>query len=141
MAEIVISTDKAKLDVAFIQGFLSQSYWAKGRTIEEVQTSIDHCLCFGIYKNGEQIGFARMLTDHSVLAYLMDVFIIEHERGNGYSKQLMEFIVNYPALQHVPNWKLLTLDAHGLYEQFGFAASKHPERLMERKVELNINNK
>ena len=67
-----ISTDKSKLDIPFIQNFLKDIYWSAGRTIDEVQTTIDASFCFGIYLNSEQIGFARVITDYVVFAYMMD---------------------------------------------------------------------
>jgi hypothetical protein len=72
---ITVSKDKSKLDVPFIQNFLKDIYWAAGRTMEEVQRTIDASVCFGIYLDGKQIGFARVITDYVVFAYLMDVFI------------------------------------------------------------------
>jgi len=98
---IEVSTDKTKLNVPFIQHFLKDIYWAAGRTIEEVQTTIDHSFCFGIYLDGEQIGFARVITDYVVFAYLMDVFIDENHRGKGYSSILIEAMMNEPQLQQV----------------------------------------
>jgi hypothetical protein len=77
---ITVSTDKTKLDVPFIQNFLKYIYWAAGRTIDEVQTTIDASVCFGIYLNDKQIGFARVITDYVVFAYVMDVFIAEEHR-------------------------------------------------------------
>ncbi len=131
---IQISTDKKKLDIDFIHQFLTRSYWAKGRTKEEVQTSIDHCLCFGVYLDSDQIGFARMLTDYVVFGYLMDVFIIEEHQGKGYSKQLMKAITKHPDLQQVKRWMLATYDAHGLYTQFGFKEIEHPSRWMSKLI-------
>ncbi|GAA4272982.1 GNAT family N-acetyltransferase [Aquimarina gracilis] len=131
---IQISTDKSILDVDFIHQFLTRSYWAKGRTREEVQTSIEHCLCFGVYLEGKQIGFARMLTDYVVFGYLMDVFIIEEQRGKGYSKQLMKAITEHSDLQHVKRWMLATHDAHGLYTQFGFKEIEYPSRWMSKLI-------
>jgi GNAT superfamily N-acetyltransferase len=89
MNDPLISDDKSKLDVELIHNFLTTSYWAKGRTIEEVKKSIEHSICFGVYKGGKQIGFARIVTDYTVIAYLMDVFILEEYRGNGFSKLLL----------------------------------------------------
>lgn len=129
---IEISTDKAKLQVELIHQFLTSTYWAKGRTLEEVQKTIDHCLCFGIYIDGKQIGFARVATDYTVFAYLMDVFVLPEFRGKGYSKQLMEAVHTEPKLQSCKVWMLKTADAHGLYKQFDYTQLKNPERLMER---------
>lgn len=126
-----VSTDKNRLNVPFIQNFLKDIYWAAGRTIEEVQTTIDHSFCFGIYLDGQQIGFARVITDYVVFAYLMDVFIDENHRGKGYSSILIQAMMDEPQLQQVKIWRLATSDAHFLYEKFGFKALAHPEKMME----------
>lgn len=132
MNHITITTDKSKLDIKFIHAFISNSYWAKGRTIETMQTCIDNSLCFGVYIEGKQIGFARVVTDYGHFAYILDLFIDAAHRGKGHSKQLMSFILEYPPLQNIKVWRLATRDAHGLYKQFGFDALAKPENLMER---------
>ena len=129
---ISISTDKTKLNVPFIQDFLKDIYWAAGRTIDEVQTTIDSSFCFGIYWNDVQIGFARVVTDYVVFAYLMDVFFAEEHRGNGYSSVLINAMMNEPVLKNIKIWRLATSDAHFLYEKFGFKALAHPEKMMEK---------
>lgn len=129
---IEISTDKSKLQVEVIHQFLTETYWAKGRTLQEVKTSIEHCLCFGVYLENEQIGFARIATDYVVFAYLMDVFILPDYRGNGYSKQLMKTINESPELKSCKIMMLKTSDAHNLYNQFGYTELKEPHKLMER---------
>jgi len=131
---ITISTDKSKLNVLFIQNFLKDIYWAAGRTMNEVQTTIDSSVCFGIYLNDVQIGFARVITDYVVFAYVMDVFITEEHRGNGYSSVLIDAMINEPALNEVKIWRLATSDAQFLYEKFGFKALAHPEKMMEKIV-------
>lgn len=129
---ISVSTDKTKLDVSFIQNFLKDIYWAAGRTIDEVQTTIDSSFCFGIYLDDVQIGFARVITDYVVFAYLMDVFIAEEHRGKGYSSILISAVMNEPVLRNIKIWRLATSDAHYLYEKFGFKALAHPEKMMEK---------
>lgn len=131
---VSVSTDKKKLNVPFIQDFLKDIYWAAGRTIEEVQTTIDSSVCFGIYLNDVQIGFARVITDYVVFAYLMNVFIAEEHRGKGYSSILISTMMNEPALKEVKIWRLATSDAHYLYEKFGFKALAHPEKMMEKVI-------
>ena len=131
---ITISTDKNKLDVPFIQKFLKNVYWAAGRTIQEVQTTIDHSFCFGIYLDEQQIGFARVITDYVVFAYLMDVFITEEHRGKGYSSILIENMMNEPKLKNIKIWRLATSDAHFLYRKFGFHELANPEKLMEKII-------
>lgn len=130
----LISTDKAKLDQAAIHSYLSkESYWAQNIPFEVVKKCIDNSLCFGVYDNGKQIGFARVLSDYSTFAYLADVYILTEYRKKGLSKWLMQFILSHPELQGLRRFSLATLDAHGLYEQFGFKKLETPDRYMEIK--------
>ncbi len=133
---ITVSTDKARLNVPFIQNFLKDIYWAAGRTMDEVQTTIDASFCFGIYLDEEQIGFARVVTDYVVFAYLMDVFIDSNYRGKGYSSILIDAMMKEPQLQQVKIWRLATSDAHFLYEKFGFTPLAHPEKMMEKVISI-----
>ena len=134
MDELIISDDKNKLDIELIHKFLTTSYWAEGRTLEEVKNSIEHSICFGVYKNDRQIGFARIVSDLTIIAYLMDVFILEEYRGNGYSKLLLKRIFDDVRFKGIKKWILATKDAHSLYACFGFEKLKNPDRLMEKVV-------
>ena len=130
--EFVISTDPNRLDVDMIHGFLTNCYWAKGIPRATVERSIEHALCFGIYDGrGAQVGFARVISDFATIAYLGDVFVLESHQGRGLSKWMMQRIMEHPALQGLRRWILLTRDAHGLYQQFGFTPLKSAERYME----------
>ena len=130
-----ISTDKSRLDLSAIHHYLSNiSYWAKGIRLEQVQKAIDNSLCFGVYYNNQQIGLTRVITDYVRMAYLADVFILEEHQGHGLGKQLIETIMNHPDLAGCSRWMLLTKDAHGLYQQYGFVEPSHPEWYMEKVV-------
>jgi len=131
--EYTISTDNQRLDLAIIHDFISnQSYWGRGRRIKTVQRSLDHSLNFGIFKNDQQVGFARVVTDFATFAWIADVFILEEHRGRGLAKWLMKSILSHPELQGFRRWVLATKDAHELYRQFGFQELRRPERWMER---------
>jgi GNAT superfamily N-acetyltransferase len=134
VGEYVISTDKSKLDLDVIHGYLRDCYWAKGIPRDIVARSIEHSLCFGIYLGQEQVGFSRVITDYATFMYLADVFVLESHRGKGLSVAMMDMIVNYPELQGIRTWTLLTKDAHGLYEKFDFQNHAEPKRFMIRKV-------
>lgn len=128
----VFSDDTNLVDVKEVHHYLStQSYWAKNIPLEFVQKSVANSLCFGIYKNQQQVGFARWVTDRATFAYLCDVYVKEDFRGLGLSKKLMALMLFHPDLQGLRRYQLATLDAHGLYEQFGFKALENPERQME----------
>jgi GNAT superfamily N-acetyltransferase len=129
--EFLVSTDRERLNLDVVHGFLTNCYWSKGIPREVVERSIEHSLCFGIYDRVEQVGFARVVSDFATVAYLGDVFVVESHRGRGLSKWLMECIMQHPALQNLRRWILLTRDAHGLYSRFGFAPVEAPERYME----------
>ncbi len=131
--DYVISTDRGQLDLPFIYNFLSQtSYWAQGRSLDQVRRSLDNSLNFGLFCGQQQIGFARVVTDYATFAWLADVFIIDDYRGRGLGKWLIEVITTHPQLQGFRRWVLATKDAHELYRQFGFSELKLPERWMER---------
>lgn len=132
LGEYTISTEPAKIDLAFVHGFLNRSYWAKNIPFEVVRRSIEKSLCFGLYDAKKQIGFARVITDSATFAYLCDVFVIEEYRGRGLSKWLMETIMTHPESQNLRRWMLATRDAHGLYGQFGFTPLDAPEAFMQR---------
>ena len=114
-----ISTNPALINIDVIYNYLSkESYWATNIPKEIVIKSIANSLCFGLFCEHQQIGFARLITDKATFAYLADVFILEEFRGKGLSKWLMEVIHAHPDLQGLRRWMLGTRDAHGLYEQF-----------------------
>jgi len=128
----VISTDPARLDLDVVHGFLTGSYWAEGIPREVVRRSIEHSLCFGLYQDHRQIGFARVITDRATFAYLGDVFVLEAFRGHGLARWLLEVIQSHPELQGLRRWVLLTRDAHALYRQVGWSSLAAPDRYMER---------
>lgn len=130
-----ISTEKAALDVELVHQYLSrQSYWAQNRELDKVQKTIDNSFCFGLYHGQSQIGFARVVTDFAVFAYLMDVFIIDEYKGKGLGKRLVQTILEHPRLQELHKWMLATKDAHAFYQQLGFRETAHPQWLMEKLV-------
>lgn len=126
-----ISADKSKLNISVIHQYLSQeAYWCLNIPLDIVQRSIENSACFGVYQGDNQVGFARVITDFATFGYLADVFILPEHRGLGLSKQLMTFIMAYLPLQGLRRIMLVTRDAHGLYEQFGFQPIDSPENTM-----------
>ncbi|CAN5280728.1 GNAT family N-acetyltransferase [soil metagenome] len=126
-----ISTDRQRLDVAAIHAYLTQSYWSPGVPRTVVERAIANSFCFGVYRDAEQVGFARVVTDKATFAYLADVFILAPHRGQGLSKWLMEVITGHEDLQGLRRFMLGTKDAHSLYAKFGFTALANPARMME----------
>jgi len=129
--EFEISTDPARLDLDVLHEYLSGSYWAQSIPRAVIEKSVRNSLCFGVYKGGDQIGFARVITDYATFAYLADVFILEQWRERGLSTWMMECVMGHPDLQGLRRWALVTRDAHGLYRKFGFTALQSPGRWME----------
>ena len=119
--KFLLSTNKTLLDVNSVHQYLSEeSYWAKGIPKEKVIKSIDNSFCMGIYEEGKQVAFARIITDYTAFAYLCDVYVVKEYQGMGLGKWLMESIHSIPDLQGLRRWMLATRDAHGLYKQFGW---------------------
>ncbi len=120
------------MDIETIHRYLSEeSYWAKGISKEIVEKSVANSFCFGVFYHDIQIGFAKVITDFTTIAYLGDVFILDKFRGLGLSKLLMETIMHHPELQGLRRWILLTADAHELYRKFGWNKINDPDRWME----------
>ncbi|MEC0242225.1 GNAT family N-acetyltransferase [Paenibacillus dokdonensis] len=128
--EIWISDRKELLQMDRIIAFLNGSYWAKNRPAELIRTSIDNSICFGVYDGDMQIGFARVITDLVTMYYMCDVIIDETYRGRGLGKQLVEAVTNDERLRNL-HGILVTADAHGLYEQYGFV--RDPDRTLRKK--------
>jgi GNAT superfamily N-acetyltransferase len=128
--DLEISTDASRLDRDLICGFLQSSYWAKGRQRSVIERAIEHSLCFGAYLDDRQVGFARVVSDRAVFAYLMDVFVVPEWRGHGIAKALMRTVLAHPDLQHLRTFLLATRDAHGLYATLGFRPLAKPDRWM-----------
>lgn len=133
-----IATDDDKLDVNMIHQYLSEeSYWSKGIPLEIVEQSIANSLNFGIYKEQRQIGFARVITDKTTMAYLCDVFIIKDFQKIGLSSWLMKTMMEYPELQGLKRWVLLTSSSDWLYKKYGFTKLETPENYMEKWNKIN----
>lgn len=131
-----IDTDRNRLDIPWIHHFLSEfTYWAKNVPVKTVQRAIEYSLCFGIFFQEQQVGFARVITDRATFAYLADVFVIDEHRGKGLSKWLLENIHHHPELQGLRRWMLVTKDAQGLYQQFGWEPI--PEAVIGRFMQIH----
>jgi N-acetylglutamate synthase-like GNAT family acetyltransferase len=128
----IITTDKSKMDILAIYDFLSKdSGWSDNIPLENVKTSIDNSLNFGLFHNNKQIGFARIISDFSTIAYLGDIYVLDDYRGQGLSKKLMDVVMGHPNLQGLRRWILLTSTADWLYEKYGFTKLPKPELYME----------
>ncbi len=131
-----VSTERGRLDVGLVHRFLStSSYWAQGRSREDVERSIEHSLCFGVYTAKgsdapEQIGFGRVVTDYTVFGYVADVFVLPEWRGRGAGKRLLQAMVEHPSLQPLGVMLLRTKDAHAFYEAVGFVSPLRLEELL-----------
>ena len=129
--QFTISTDPARLDIDAVCDFLTRAYWANTRPRERTERAIQNSLVFGVYDGDKQIGVARVVTDYSIFAYLCDVFIHEEYRAHGLGKWLIQTVMEHPDLKDMRRWVLVTNDAHGLYQQFGFTTIEDPERWMQ----------
>ena len=130
-----VTDDPTKLDVKAMHAYLRRSYWSEDIPLEIVERAARNSLCIGAYDaSGAQVGLARFVSDFATFAYVCDVYVLEEHRGRGLSKAMMAMASSHPRLQGLRRWILATQDAHGLYEQFGFTALGHAERIMERVV-------
>ncbi|MHC1480513.1 GNAT family N-acetyltransferase [Frateuria aurantia] len=132
-ASVRISTDSSELDIAMIHGFLcGESSWSRGISRPRLEQAVANSLCFGAYRDGRQVGFARVVTDRATFAYLCDVFVVAAERGRGHARALLEAVTNHPQLQGLRRFSLASSSARDLYASYGFAPPLHPSSLMEK---------
>lgn len=131
-----LSFDPADQQIDLIHAFLSGSYWAKGITRHIVEQAVANSLCVGMFdEEGEQVAFARLITDRATFAYLADVFVLPAHRGQGLARQMLEALQALPELQGLRRWLLFTRDMQPLYAKLGWTPIPHPERCMERHFE------
>lgn len=125
-------SDPARIDPVAAHAYLSRSYWSPGIPFATVERALHNSLAVAVFKDGAQVGMARVVSDRATFAYLADVYVLEEHRGLGLSKAMVAYLQDHPELQGLRRWSLFTVDAHGLYEQLGWTALGHPERGMER---------
>jgi len=125
-----LDDDPARIDVEAVHAFLTESYWAEGRSFETVERLVRGAQrVVGLYHDGRQVGFCRAVSDDASVTYLADVYVLPEHRGRGLGVELVrEMIDNGPFAAR--RWLLHTRDAHDLYRRFGFGPPG--ERLMER---------
>ena len=125
----LVTTDRSRLNIDAIHAFLSrEAYWSEGLPLVTLKRSIENSLCFGLFEEDQQIGFARVISDLATVAYLGDVYIAEQ----GLSRLLLDAVFSHPDLQNLRRWILLTSSADWLYRKYGFEKLPRPEIYMER---------
>ncbi len=132
MTDIIFSDDRTLLDVDRVHGWLTSSYWSPGIDHALVERAIAGSHCLGAYRDGYQVGFARMITDHATFAWLADVWVDESVRGVGIGRRMVAWFINHPDFAGLRRIGLVTRDAHGVYSALGFQPLLRPEFFMER---------
>lgn len=131
---VTITNDQSLIEFDRVCTFLQGTYWGAGRSPFAIRTSFENSLCFIAMQDGQQIGFARVVTDKAFLAYIFDLFVFEEAREQGIAKQMMSAILGHKDLINVSSFMLGTRNAHALYRQFGFTDYKENGLLMVRRV-------
>jgi N-acetylglutamate synthase-like GNAT family acetyltransferase len=129
---ITLDDDKSRLQIDRVHVWLASSYWSPGIARELLERAIAGSHCLGAYRSDEQVGFARMITDHATFAWLADVWIEESVRGQGLGRRMVTWFVEHPQFAGIRRIALVTADAHGVYKGVGFQSLTRPERYMER---------
>ena len=128
----VLTGDTKRVDVDRVHRWLSEeSYWAAGRSHDLVARSIEGSMPYSVLAGGEQVAFARAVTDGATFAWICDVFVDPGHRGKGLGTWLVDSIVEDLTERGVLRFVLATKDAHGVYERSGFAALEGAGRFME----------
>lgn len=132
-----ISTDPAALDFESVYAFLSTAPWASGIRREAMLRALRNSLCFSLFEEEQQIGFARVITDHVTYAYLCDVYVAEHRRGRGLGSWLIRCVLEHPDIAMLKRIALITHDAQEFYTPLGFRCAADPSRYMERLIPVD----
>ncbi len=131
LGDYVFTADKKKLDLEYLYNLLCiPSRYSTGLPPERFPLVVENSVCFSVLYNGKQVGFSRVITDFSEFASLWDVFIDDEHRGKGIGKALMKYILEHYRLRGVFRWFLMTEDAHGLYQKYGFKAEAYNPYVM-----------
>lgn len=127
-----ITLDPAHIDAVAAHAFLTTSHWSPGIPLETVQRAIAHSLCVAARVDGQQVGFARIITDRATFAYLADVHVLPAWRRRGIAQRMLQALFAHAEVETLRRLMLVTRDAHSLYRGFGFSETNIPERIMER---------
>ncbi len=123
--------DQGAIDADAAHAYLSGSYWSAGIPAETVRRALANSLCVAVRHEGAQVAMARVVTDRATFAYLADVYVLDAHRGKGLSKAMVAHFHAHSELQGLRRWLLMTRDAHGLYQQFGWTRLASPGSAME----------
>ena len=116
-------TDERRIRPQAVKNLLDGSYWAPDRPLALVEKTIKNSICVGVFHGDDLVGFARVVTDKAVFAWIADVIVESAHRGKGLGKEIISFIQAHPDIpEH--SQILRTRDAHGLYEKYGFKRSE-----------------
>ncbi|HET6232436.1 MAG TPA: GNAT family N-acetyltransferase [Longimicrobiaceae bacterium] len=129
--ELTVSTDRRRLELDAVLEMLLATHWGGGMRRDLLERAVENSVCFGVYRGARLVGFARAVSDLATYGYLTDVVITESERGRGLGRWLVECILAHPDLQNLRRFSLMTRDAAGLYEQFGFGPQRGTSTYME----------
>ncbi|CAL9376181.1 hypothetical protein SUDANB58_00957 [Streptomyces sp. enrichment culture] len=128
-----ISTDPDRVDAGRVHRWLStDAYWALGRSRDGQDRAIAGSLNFGVYDvaSGEQVAYARVVTDRATFAWLCDVYVDPSVRGKGIGTALAAAVREHLRPCGVRRVLLATHDAHGVYAKAGFAPLERPDQFM-----------
>ncbi|GHH19189.1 GNAT family N-acetyltransferase [Streptomyces lanatus] len=128
-----ISTDSQRIDAERVHRWLStDAYWALGRDRDKQDAAIDGSLNFGVYDmvSGEQVAYARVVTDRATFGWLCDVYVDPSVRGKGIGTAMVGAVREELRSYGIKRILLATHDAHGVYEKLGFAPLERPDRWM-----------
>ena len=132
MSDLLLSDDPARLQIERVHRWLASSYWSPGIARERVERAIAGSHPLGGYHGGEQVAFARAITDHATFAWIADVWVDEAWRGRGIGRRLVGWFLDHPGFADIRRVALVTADAHGVYAALGFHPPLRPDRYMER---------
>jgi GNAT superfamily N-acetyltransferase len=119
-----------RADASAAHAYLTESYWAKGITLETVKRSLLGSFAVSICHDGSQVAMARVISDFATYAFLTDVYVLDAHQAKGLASTMLRHLLDHPRLQGLARWALFTKDAQSLYAKFGWIEYPMPDRMM-----------
>ncbi|WP_409271499.1 GNAT family N-acetyltransferase [Neobacillus sp. SCS-31] len=141
MAGITIKDGLKNMDFEKVTEMLSNAFWCKGIKVDEVIKGAENsALVVGVFIDNNQIGYARVISDKTRFAYILDVYVDENFRRKGLGQKMVHYILSHEELKDVYQWLLITKDAHGVYSKVGFNPISRPLDWMEIRNDRPVNS-
>ena len=113
--------------------FHKHAFWARERSIRDLRRMLAGSnVVVSLWRGKRLVGFGRASSDGIHRAVLWDIVVAGDLQGRGLGRQVVEALLDSPALRDVERLYLMTTNSAGFYQQLGFTSAE-PQQLLIRK--------